>query len=70
MSDTHVQVWEFLGLTNTFLIELGVSHGNGLRLLEKYPFLVPSMILCLAEVANWLWEEDIFARAPSGDHEA
>jgi hypothetical protein len=54
----------------TFLVTLGIVHKQGTRLLELFPSLTPSLILCMSEIGNWLWEEPSFTRAPERDHDA
>jgi hypothetical protein len=65
-----LKVWNLIALMMTFLVTLGVVHKQGMRFLELFPSLTPSLILCMSEIANWLWEEPDFMLAPECDHEA
>lgn len=53
----------------TYLVSLGITRGKGVLLLESFPTLVPSIILCMNEVANLFWEDDAFARASGTEYD-
>jgi len=65
-----LKTWNLMCLILTFLVTLGVVHTKGMRFLELFPSLTPSLILCMSEIARWLWEEPSFALAPECDHDA
>ena len=53
----------------TLLSSLCVVHGASSALVENFPTLVASLIVCLSDAANQLYDSDTFSEAPYPDHD-
>lgn len=55
----------------TFFVNLCILHDKTSVILDTYSNLVPSLVLCLTDVADRFWEEDEdFMNGPAEDYDA
>ena len=52
-----------------FFCNLAILNEEALHMLEAFPNFVPYLVLCLSEIANWIWEEESFEKLGGTNHQ-